>query len=368
MYDRVYNFSSGPAVMPEAVLEKASKEMLNYRGSGMSVMEMSHRSKVYDDIIKGAEALLRELMNIPDNYSVLFLQGGASLQFDMLPMNLAAGDGRTGKVDIVMTGMWTKRAYAELKKLAKPNIVASSEDKIYTYIPELTPEMFDPEADYVHVCWNNTIYGTRYTELPPCKAPIVADMSSCILSEPVDVTKFGCIFAGAQKNLGPAGLTIVIIRNDLMEKAPENIPTMLDFRTHAKNASLYNTPPTYAIYMCGLVLEWLRDMGGVTAIAEVNRSKAAKIYEFLDQSRMFRATVNGKDRSIMNIPFITGDNELDAEFIAAADAAGFKNIKGHRSVGGMRASIYNAMPEEGVDKLVDFMDKFEKDRAALRHL
>ena len=357
MYDRVYNFSSGPAVMPEPVLARAAAEMLNYRGSGMSVMEMSHRSAVYDGNIKYAEALLRELMGIPEEYEVLFLQGGASLQFDMLPMNLATG---SGKVDLVHTGMWSGRALKELKKLAVPRVVASSEDKTFTYIPALTADMFDPDADYVHVCWNNTIYGTRYSELPPCSAPIVADMSSCILSEPVDVSKFGCIFAGAQKNLGPAGLTIVIIRKDLIERAPEGLPTMLSYRTHAEQRSLYNTPPTYAIYMCKLVLEWLRDLGGVEAIAPVNRRKAAMIYDFLDGSRMFRATVSGKDRSIMNIPFVTGDKELDAKFVAAADAAGFKNLKGHRSVGGMRASIYNAMPEEGVLRLVEFMRGFEK--------
>lgn len=357
MFDRVFNFSSGPAVMPEPVLKKAAEEMLNYEGSGMSVMEMSHRSKVYDAIIKEAESLLRKLMGIPEEYAVLFLQGGASLQFDMLPMNLACG---SGTVDIVLTGMWTNRAYAELKKLAKPHVVASSEDKTFTYIPKLTPEMFDDNADYVHVCWNNTIYGTRYTQIPPCKAPIVADMSSCILSEPVDVTKFGCIFAGAQKNLGPAGLTIVIIRRDLLGKQPEDLPVMLNFDTHIKNSSLYNTPPTYAIYMCKLVLEWLRDLGGVEAIAKVNRRKAEKFYAFLDGSDMFRATVSGIDRSIMNIPFVTGDNDLDARFIAAAESAGFKNLKGHRSVGGMRASIYNAMPEEGVDRLIDFMSEFER--------
>ena len=357
MFDRVYNFSSGPAVMPEAVLKKAADEMMNYGGSGMSVMEMSHRSKVYDNIIKDAEKLLRSLMNIPDNYEVLFLQGGASLQFDMIPMNLATG---SGKVDIVMTGMWTKRAYAELKKLAKPNIVASSEDKTYTYIPKLTADMFDPEADYVHVCWNNTIYGTRYVDIPPCDRPLVADMSSCILSEPVDVSRFGLIFAGAQKNLGPAGLTIVIVRKDLLGRQPETLPAMLDYNIHAKNASLYNTPPTYAIYMCKLVLEWLSELGGTEEIAKINRRKAGKIYDFLDGSKMFRATVTGGDRSIMNIPFVTGDNELDAKFIAAAEENGFKNLKGHRSVGGMRASIYNAMPEEGVDRLVEFMAGFEK--------
>ena len=357
MYDRVYNFSSGPAVMPEAVLERAAAEMLNYRGSGMSVMEMSHRSSVYNDIITEAENLLRELMGISDEYAVLFLQGGASLQFDMLPMNLATG---SRKVDLVNTGMWSGRALKELKKLAIPRVVASSEDKTFTYIPELSAGAFDPEADYVHVCWNNTIYGTHYTELPPCTAPLVADMSSCILSEPVDVNAFGCIFAGAQKNLGPAGLTIVIIRKDLIERAPEDLPTMLSYRTHAEQRSLYNTPPTYAIYMCKLVLEWLRDLGGVEAVAPVNRRKAAMIYDFLDGSNMFRATVSGKDRSLMNIPFVTGDKELDAKFVAAAEAAGFRNLKGHRSVGGMRASIYNAMPEEGVSRLVEFMRRFEK--------
>ena len=357
MFDRVYNFSSGPAVMPEAVLKRAADEMMNYGGSGMSVMEMSHRSKVYDNIIKEAEKLLRELMNVPDDYEVLFLQGGASLQFDMIPMNLAVG---SGKVDIVMTGMWTKRAYAELKKLASPRVVASSEDKTYTYIPELTAEMFDPEADYVHICYNNTIYGTRYTDVPPCSRPLVADMSSCILSEPVDVSRFGLIFAGAQKNLGPAGLTIVIVRKDLLGRQPETLPAMLDYNVHAKNASLYNTPPTYAIYMCKLVLEWLRDLGGVEKIAAVNRRKADMIYRFLDESDIFHATVSGKDRSIMNVPFVTGDPELDARFVAEAEAKGFKNLKGHRSVGGMRASIYNAMPEEGVEKLVQFMEDFEK--------
>jgi phosphoserine aminotransferase len=357
MFDRVYNFSSGPAVMPEAVLKRAADELMNYGGSGMSVMEMSHRSKVYDNIIKEAEKLLRELMNVPDDYEVLFLQGGASLQFDMIPMNLAVG---SGKVDIVMTGMWTKRAYAELKKLASPRVVASSEDKTYTYIPELTAEMFDPEADYVHICYNNTIYGTRYTDVPPCSRPLVADMSSCILSEPVDVSRFGLIFAGAQKNLGPAGLTIVIVRKDLLGRQPETLPAMLDYNVHAKNASLYNTPPTYAIYMCKLVLEWLRDLGGVEQIAAVNRRKADMIYGFLDGSNIFHATVSGKDRSIMNVPFVTGDPELDARFVAEAEEKGFKNLKGHRSVGGMRASIYNAMPEEGVEKLVQFMEDFEK--------
>ncbi len=357
MNGRVYNFSSGPAVMPEPVLERAAEEMLNYRSSGMSVMEMSHRSAVYDGIIKHTEQLLRELMNIPDDYYVLFLQGGASLQFDMIPMNLATG---SGKVDVVMTGMWTKRAYAELKKLAEPRIVASSEDRTFTYIPGLSADMFDPEADYVHVCWNNTIYGTRFPEIPPCGRPLVADMSSCILSEPVDVSRFGCIFAGAQKNLGPAGLTIVIIRKDLVGKQPENIPTMLSFETHATNQSLYNTPPTYSIYLCGLVLEWLRDAGGVEAIERINRRKAGMLYSFLDGSRLFRATVHGRDRSLMNIPFVTGNAETDAEFVAAATGAGLVNLKGHRSVGGMRASIYNAMPEEGVARLVEFMEAFEK--------
>lgn len=357
MEGRAWNFASGPAAMPLEVLEKAAAELTNYQGSGMSVMEMSHRSKEYDRIIKHAEELLRELMGIPDNYRVLFLQGGASLQFDMLPMNLAVG---SGKVDLVNTGMWTRRALTELEKLAKPRVVASSEDRNFSYVPELTPEMFDPEADYVHICWNNTIYGTRFTKLPPAAGPIVADMSSCILSEPVNVSDFGCIFAGAQKNLGPAGVTIVIIRDDLIGRQPASTPTMLSFETHAKAGSLYNTPPTFAIYMCMLVLEWLKEQGGVNEICRRNLLKAETLYSFLDSSRVFHPTVSGPDRSLMNVPFVTGDPALDASFIAAAEAAGFKNLKGHRSVGGMRASIYNAMSPEGVSALVNFMKAFEE--------
>jgi len=357
MEGRALNFASGPAAMPLEVLEKAAAELTNYQGSGMSVMEMSHRSKEYDRIIKHAEELLRELMAIPDNYEVLFLQGGASLQFDMLPMNLAVG---SGKVDLVNTGMWTRRALAELEKLAKPRVIASSEDRNFTYVPELTPEMFDPEADYVHICWNNTIYGTKFSKLPPTTLPIVADMSSCILSEPVNVSDFACIFAGAQKNLGPAGVTIVIIRKDLIGRQPASTPTMLSFETHAKAKSLYNTPPTFAIYMCMLVLEWLKDLGGVNAIYRRNLQKAETLYNFLDSSRMFHPTVTGPDRSLMNVPFVTGNPDLDAAFVAAAEAAGFKNLKGHRSVGGMRASIYNAMSPEGVSALVEFMKEFEK--------
>lgn len=357
-YDRVYNFSSGPSVLPEAVLKRAADEMMNYQGSGMSVMEMSHRSKVYDSIIKDAEALLRELMQIPDNYEVLFLQGGASLQFAMLPMNLATG---SGIVDIVLTGMWAKRAYEEAEKLATAHVVASSADKTFTYIPELPKTAFTPNADYVHLCWNNTIYGTHYTQVPDCgDVSIVADMSSCILSEVIDVSKFGAIIAGAQKNMGPAGLTVVIIRKDLIGRQRENTPTMMRYDIHAKNASLYNTPPTYPIYVCKLVLEWLKENGGIPAMQKINERKAKAFYDYLDGSTMFRATVSGKDRSIMNIPFVTGDEALDQQFIAAAEAAGFKNLKGHRSVGGMRASIYNAMPEEGVYALIDFMRDFEQ--------
>lgn len=345
--------------MPEEALRRASEEMLDYKGSGMSVMEMSHRSAVYDEIIKDAEKLLRELMDIPDNYSVLFLQGGASLQFAMLPMNLATG---SGIVDVVMTGMWTKRAFDEAAKLAIARPVASSEDKTYTYLPELTPETFSPDADYVHVCWNNTIYGTHYTKLPPVGDKVlVADMSSCILSEKVDVSKFGVIFAGAQKNMGPAGLTVVIIRKDLIGKHRENTPTMMRYDIHDKNQSLYNTPPTYSIYMCKLVLEWLKGIGGIDAIHEINVRKAQAFYDYLDSSKMFHPTVYGEARSIMNIPFVTGNPDLDKLFIAESTKAGFTNLKGHRSVGGMRASIYNAMPEEGVYKLIEFMKKFEAD-------
>ena len=357
MFNRVYNFSSGPAVLPESVLLKAQNDMLNYSGSGMSVMEMSHRSKVYEEIIYGTEKLFRELMGIPSNYKVLFIQGGASTQFAAIPLNIG---NKSGIVDIIGTGMWTNRAEAEAKKFCKVNVVASSKDKTFTYIPETKREDFTPDADYVHICWNNTIYGTRYTEIPDVgDVPLVADMSSCILSEKVDVSKFGIIFAGAQKNIGPAGLTVVIIREDLIGLQRESTPTMLSYETHAKNDSLYNTPPTYAIYICKLVLEWLKDLGGVDAIQEINERKAKAFYDYLDSSKMFNATVNGKDRSIMNIPFVTGDEDLDKKFISAATEAGFVNLKGHRTVGGMRASIYNAMPEQGVLDLIEFMKKFE---------
>lgn len=357
MMNRVYNFSSGPAVLPEKVLLKAQEEMLNCNGSGMSVMEMSHRSKAYEEIIYGTEKLFRELMNIPSNYKVLFLQGGASTQFAAIPLNIG---NKSGVVDIIGTGMWTNRAEAEARKFCSVNVVATSKDKTFTYIPETKREDFSPEADYVHICWNNTIYGTKYTDIPDVgNVPLVADMSSCILSEKIDVSKFGIIFAGAQKNIGPAGLTVVIIRDDLIGLHRESTPTMLTYEIQAKNDSLYNTPPTYSIYICKLVLEWLKDLGGVEKIQEINERKAKAFYDFLDSSKLFKATVYGKDRSIMNIPFVTGDEELDKKFIAAATEAGFVNLKGHRSVGGMRASIYNAMPEQGVYELVEFMKKFE---------
>ncbi len=359
---RVYNFSAGPSVLPEAVLSKAAAEMLDYQGSGQSVMEMSHRSKVYDAIIKECEALLREVMNIPDNYKVLFLQGGASSQFAMIPLNLM---NKSGKADFVITGQWAKKAYQEASRYGECKAVASSADKTFSYIPELDKNEFTKDADYFHICYNNTIYGTRFTELPETDGvPLVADMSSCILSEPVDVTKFGMIYAGAQKNMAPAGLTVVIIREDLIGNARDITPTMFNYQIHADNGSMYNTPPTYAIYVCKLVLEWIKnEVGGLEKMAEINNRKAAAFYNFLDNSKMFNATVNGKDRSLMNIPFVTGDEELDKKFVKEAEAAGFVNLKGHRSVGGMRASIYNAMPEEGVTKLIDFMKKFEAENS-----
>ncbi len=355
---RVYNFSAGPSVLPEAVLEKAQSEMLCYGESGMSVMEMSHRSKVYESIINEAEALLREIMNIPENYKVLFLQGGASSQFSMIPLNLM----KKKKIDLVLTGMWAKKACDEASRYGEVNVVASSKDKTYNYIPELDSSKFNPDADYFYICQNNTIYGTRIKNLPDTgDVPLVADLSSCILSEPVDVSKYGIIFAGAQKNMGPAGLTVVIIREDLITEAMDITPVMFKYQIHADNGSMYNTPPTYAIYVCKLVLEWVKNLGGLEKMAEINNKKAEMIYNFLDNSEMFSATVsNPDDRSIMNIPFVTGNDELDAKFVKEATAAGFVNLKGHRSVGGMRASIYNAMPVEGVEKLVEFMAEFEK--------
>ena len=355
---RVYNFSAGPSVLPESVLKKAASELVEYGTSGQSVMEMSHRSKEYGAIIEGCEALLREDMHIPDNYKVLFLQGGASSQFAMLPLNLMNG---SGKADFVITGQWAKKAYDEASRYGDCNVVASSKDKTFSYIPKLDPSTFTPDADYFHICMNNTIYGTVYHQLPDTgKVPLVADISSCVLSQPIDVSKFGLLYAGAQKNMAPAGLTVVIVREDLLGHARETPPTMLNYVTHAENGSMFNTPPTYAIYICKLVLEWLRDeIGGLQEMEKINQKKAGLLYQFLDQSKLFRGTVVPEDRSLMNIPFVTGDENLDKEFVNAAKQAGFVNLKGHRSVGGMRASIYNAMPVEGVEKLVDFMSKFE---------
>ncbi|HIR41693.1 MAG TPA: 3-phosphoserine/phosphohydroxythreonine transaminase [Candidatus Egerieicola pullicola] len=360
---RVYNFSAGPSMLPQAVLEKAASEMLDYQGSGQSVMEMSHRSKTYQAIIDEAEALLREVLNIPDNYKVLFLQGGGSTQFAMIPLNLK----KNGKADYVITGQWAKKAAAEARKYLDVNVVASSADTTFTYIPKLDPATFSKDADYFYICLNNTIYGTHYSpeQLPDTgDIPLVTDASSCILSEPMDVSKFGLIFAGAQKNMGPAGVTVVIIRDDLIREVPETVPTMLTYKIHADNGSMYNTPPCYSIYMVKLVLEWLKnDIGGVEKMHEINKAKAAKLYEFLDNSKLFKGTVEKDSRSLMNVPFVTGDKDLDAKFVAEAAKAGLVNLKGHRTVGGMRASIYNAMPMEGVDALIDFMKKFEAENA-----
>lgn len=354
---RVYNFSAGPAVLPEAVLRKAASELVEYGGSGMSVMEMSHRSKEYEAIIQGAEALLREIMAIPSNYKVLFLQGGASLQFSMVPLNLFR---KSRKADFVHTGEWTKKAMPESKRFGEVNIVASSEDKKFSYIPKLDKSKFNPDADFFYICSNNTIEGTRYTRFPDTgSVPLVADMSSNILSEVIDVSKFGVIFAGAQKNIGPAGVTVVIIREDLVGQAMDITPTMLNYATHVKDGSMFNTPPTYAVYMAKLVFEWVKEQGGVQGLEKMNREKAALLYDFLDGSSLFKATVAKEDRSLMNIPFVTGDEETDARFIKEATKEGLVTLKGHRSVGGMRASIYNAMPIEGVRKLVEFMKDFE---------
>lgn len=356
---RVFNFSAGPSMLPEWVLKKASAEMLEYGSSGQSVMEMSHRSCDFMTIIQTCEQRLRRVMNIPDNYKVLFLQGGASLQFSMIPMNLLV----KGKADVINTGLWSKKAMKELKKLGTCNLIASSEEAGFSYIPKTTKDQFDPEADYVYICENNTIYGTKYHQLPDTGAvPLVADLSSCILSEPIDVTQYGLIFAGAQKNMGPAGLTVVIIREDLIGKADEKTPSMLDYKTYADNDSMFNTPPTYAIYICGLVLQWLEEeIGGLDQMKTINEKKAALLYETLDQSKLFKALVAKEDRSMMNITFVTGDAELDKKFVKEAEAAGLVNLKGHRSVGGMRASIYNAMPIEGVEKLTAFMRQFESE-------
>ena len=358
---RVYNFSAGPAVLPEEVLQEAAAEMLDYRGTGMSVMEMSHRSKVYQNIIDEAEADLRDLMQIPENYKVLFLQGGASQQFAMIPMNLM----KNGVADYIVTGQWAKKAYEEAKKYGKANAVASSADKTFSYIPDCSDLPIREDADYVYICENNTIYGTKFWELPDTKGKdLVSDVSSCFLSEPVDVSKYAVIYGGVQKNIGPAGVVIAIIREDLItDDVLAGTPTMLKWKTQADNDSLYNTPPCYGIYICGKVFKWLKKMGGLEAMKALNEKKAAILYDFLDNSKMFKATVEKKDRSLMNVPFITGNDELDAKFIKESKAAGFENLKGHRSVGGMRASIYNAMPIEGVEKLVEFMKKFEAENA-----
>ena len=356
---RVYNFSAGPAVLPEEVLKEAAAEMLDYKGSGMSVMDMSHRSQVYDNIIKEAEADLRDLMNIPDNYKVLFLQGGASQQFAMIPMNLM----KNGVADYIVTGQWAKKAYQEAAMYGKANKIASSEDKTFSYIPDCSDLPISEDADYVYICENNTIYGTKFKTLPNTKGKVlVSDVSSCFLSEPVDVTKYGVIYGGVQKNIGPAGVVIVIIREDLIsEDVLPGTPTMLRYKTHADNDSLYNTPPCYGIYICGKVFKWIKAMGGLEAMKELNEKKAAILYDFLDNSKLFKGTVRKEDRSLMNVPFVTGDADLDAKFVKEAKAAGFENLKGHRSVGGMRASIYNAMPMEGVEALVAFMKKFEEE-------
>ena len=360
-YDRVYNFSAGPATMPVEVLEEVRDEMLNYRGSGMCVMEMSHRSKVYQQIIDEAEADLRTLMNIPDNYKVLFIQGGATLQFAAIPLNLC----KNGVFDYIVTGNWSKKAAAEAKKYGKVNIVASSEDRNYSYIPDCSDLPIDEDADYVYICENETIHGTTYPVLPNTKGKIlVSDQSSMFLSKPCNVSDYGLIYGGVQKNVGPAGLAIVIIREDLIrEDIDPKCPIYLRYDTHANNGSMYNTPNCWAIYVCGKVFKYLLKNGGLEAMAKRNEEKAKVMYDFLDSSKMFRGTVEKKDRSLMNIPFVTGDKDKDAAVVAATKAAGFDNLKGHKSVGGLRASIYNAMPKEGVEALVEFLKKYEAENA-----
>ena len=356
---RVYNFSAGPAVLPEEVLQSAAAEMMDYQGTGMSVMEMSHRSSAFQNILNTAEADLRELMGIPANYKVLFLQGGAYQQFAAVPMNLM----KNKVADYIVTGQWAKKAWQEAKLYGQANAVASSADQNFSYIPDCSDLPISENADYVYICENNTIYGTKFKELPNTKGkPLVADVSSCFLSEPVDVTKYGVIYGGVQKNIGPAGVVIAIVREDLItEDVLPGTPTMLRYKTHADNGSLFNTPPAYGIYICGKVFQWLKNLGGLEAIGKRNEEKAALLYDFLDQSQLFKGTVVKKDRSLMNVPFVTGDAEMDAKFVKAAESAGLVNLKGHRTVGGMRASIYNAMPKAGVEKLVAFMDQFEKE-------
>lgn len=358
---RVYNFSAGPAVLPEEVLKEVAEEMMDYQGSGMSVMEMSHRSADFQKIIDEAEQDLRDLMKIPDNYKVLFLQGGASQQFAAIPMNLM----KNKVADYIVTGQWAKKAYQEACIYGKANKIASSEDKTFSYIPDCSDLPISEDADYVYICENNTIYGTKFKTLPNTKGkPLVADVSSCFLSEPVDVTKYGVIYGGVQKNIGPAGVVIVIIREDLItEDVLPGTPTMFKYKIHADNGSMYNTPPAYGIYICGKVFKWLKKRGGLAAMKEYNEKKAKVLYDFLDESKLFKGTVRKEDRSLMNVPFVTGSEELDAKFVKEATEAGFVNLKGHRTVGGMRASIYNAMPIEGVEKLVEFMKEFEKNNA-----
>ncbi len=358
---RVYNFSAGPAVLPEEVLLEAQEEMMDYRGCGMSVMEMSHRSKMFDDIIQSAEADLRTLLSIPDDYAVLFLQGGASLQFAQIPMNLM----KNRVADFIITGSWAKKAWQEAAIYGKANAVASSEDKTFTYIPDCSDLPIDPAADYVYICENNTIYGTKFKELPNTKGKLlVSDVSSCFLSEPADITKYGIMYGGVQKNIGPAGLVVSIIRKDLItDDVLEGTPTMMKFKTQADAGSLYNTPNCYSIYICGKVFKWLLANGGLEAMQARNEAKAKILYDYLDSSRLFRGTVEKKDRSLMNVPFVTGNKELDAKFVAEAKEAGLENLKGHRTVGGMRVTIYNAMPAEGVRKLVAFMTEFEKENS-----
>ncbi|MBU1145542.1 MAG: 3-phosphoserine/phosphohydroxythreonine transaminase [Firmicutes bacterium] len=356
---RIYNFSAGPAVLPEPVLQQAADEMLCYQDTGMSVMEMSHRSKAFEAILDTAILDLKKLMNVPDNYKILFLQGGGHTQFSMVPMNLL----KKGKADYIVTGEWAKKAFAEAKKYGEITKIASSEDKTFSYIPNLDHLPISEDADYVYICENNTIYGTKFNTLPDTLGKVlVSDMSSCILSEPVDVSKYGLIFAGAQKNIGPAGTVIVIIREDLITEAVfPNTPTMLQYKIHADKNSMYNTPPTYGIYICGLVFKWLLNLGGLDAMKKINQEKAGLLYDFLDQSHLFKGTVAKEDRSLMNVTFVTGNTEIDSLFVKEAELAGFENLKGHRSVGGMRASIYNAMPLEGVKALISFMKKFEEE-------
>ena len=354
---RVYNFSAGPSSLPLAVLEKAGSEITDCNGSGMSVMEMSHRSKPFEKIIGECEETLRRLMNIPENYKVLFLQGGASTQFAAVPLNLM----KTGKADYIVSGQFSGKAQKEAVKYGDARIVASSKEANFTYVPRVERDEFRKDADYVHICFNNTIYGTKFDYIPDTgDVPLVADMSSCIISEPVDVTKFGLIYAGAQKNMGPSGLTVVIVREDLIGNANPITPTMLDYKVMAENGSMYNTPPCYSIYIAGLVYKWVESLGGLEAMAEFNKKKAAVLYDYLDSSKLFKATAKKENRSLMNVCFVTGNEELDKEFCSKASANGLMNVKGHRSVGGMRASIYNAMPMEGVEKLVEFMKDFEK--------